>query len=203
MPRTLTVFGMILIAALCLAAGCGKRVQRISPGQATDLSGRWNDTDSGAVSKEIIKDCLAQSWLTEWKLENDNGRPVVIVGNIVNKSHEHINVQTFVKDIQRALINSQKVRFVSSRSERDELREERSDQHEGHTSGETRAGVGRETGANFMMKGSINTILDELEEYKAIYYQVNVELHNLTTNEISWVGQKEIKKIIDRDSTKW
>ncbi len=196
------IFLVCLIILSCIACG-GKRVTRVAADKVTDISGRWNDTDSQQVSGAIVGDCLSQPWLTEWKAAHASKRPVVIVGSIVNKSHEHINVQTFVKDIERALINSQKVRFVSSRDERGELRQERADQHEGYTSEETRAGVGQEVGADFIMKGSINTIVDELGGSKAVWYQANIELHNLTTNEIVWVGQHKIKKVIDKDSVRW
>ncbi|RJO68117.1 MAG: penicillin-binding protein activator LpoB [Myxococcales bacterium] len=201
--RIALAFVLILSAATAWAGCAGPRVERISPDRVTDISGRWNDTDSQQVARAVVGDCLAQPWLDEWKRANPDRRPVVIVGAIINKSHEHINVQTFMKDIERALINSQKVRFVSSREERGELRRERSDQHEGWTAEETRAGVGQEIGANFMMKGSLNTIVDELESSKAVFYQANIELHDLTTNEIVWLGEHKIKKIIDKDSVKW
>ncbi len=188
-----------------MASGCAatREVTRVDPGKTTDLSGRWNDTDSQQVAESIVNDCLASGWLPEWVDAHPGQKPVVIVGSIANKSHEHINVQTFVKDIQSALINSRKVKFVSSRDERGEVRDERRDQHQGYTSEETRAGVGQETGAAFMLKGSLNTIVDELEGKRAIWYQVNMELHDLTTNEISWIGQHKIKKIITKGSSRW
>jgi uncharacterized protein (TIGR02722 family) len=202
--KRLTVV-LIVVGMLVLAAGCasGPRVQRVSSDAVTDISGKWNDTDSRQVAEKIVGDCLGAPWLGEWGSANAGKRPVVIVGTIVNKSHEHINVETFVKDIEGALINSQKVRFVSSRVERDEVREERKDQHEGWTDEKTRAGVGKEVGANFMMKGTLNTIVDEMGSSKAVWYQVNVELHNLTTNEIAYLGQHKIKKVIDKDSVRW
>ena len=195
---------VLCIVLASLAFGCGeKRVTRVSAQSQTDLSGRWNDTDSQQVAKTIVTDCLAQPWLDNWNQANAGQKPVVIVGKIINKSHEHINVATFTEDISRALINAGKVRFVSARSERENVRDERMDQHQGHTAEETRAGVGQEIGANFIMQGTINTIVDEIDNHKAIWYQVNVKLHDVTTNEIVWIGQHKIKKVIAKDSTKW
>jgi len=190
---------LVLALSLSMAIGCksGREVRRVSSDTVVDLSGRWNDTDFQQVAATIIDDCLAQPWLSVWR-EDNTGKPTVIVGRILNKSHEHINVETFVKDIQKALINSQRVKFVSSRGERDELRDERLDQHQGNTSADTQSGVGKEIGAEFMMKGSINSIPDEEGSTRLMWYQVNVELHNITTNEIAWIGQHKIKKIIER-----
>ena len=190
----LVVFALVLLA---LSACGGKKVQRVSASTVTDLSGRWNDTDSQEVSKAVISDCLAQPWLNTWENAHPDKKPVVIVGRIMNKASERIDVETFVKDMQRALINSQKVRFVSSRTEREGVRDERKDQQQGYTSDKTRAQLGEEIGADFIVQGTINTILDEQGGTRAVYYQVNVELHNVTTNEIVWIGQKEIKKIIE------
>lgn len=44
--------------------------------------------------------------------------PTVVIGSVRNKSHEHINVETFIKDMERALINSGKVDFVANAEER-------------------------------------------------------------------------------------
>ena len=200
--RALPVAVMAVLVAV-LAAGCAPKVTRVASNTVTDLSGRWNDTDSQQVATAIVTDCLSQAWLDEWKAGNKNTRPIVIVGTIVNKSQEHINTDTFIKDIERALINSGKVRFVSSSTERDEVRQERWDQNEGHTSEKTRSAVGQETGANFIMKGSINSIVDQYNNEAAVWYQVNVELHNITTNEIAWVGQHKIKKFVERSQVRW
>jgi PBP1b-binding outer membrane lipoprotein LpoB len=87
-------------------AGCGgKSVKRVETEKVIDISGRWNDTDSRLVSEEMIQDALNRPWLQNYR--NLSGKnPVVIVGTVRNRSHEHINVQTFVKDLERALINS-------------------------------------------------------------------------------------------------
>lgn len=184
-----------------LLAGCGHetRVTRVDTGVVTDLSGRWNDTDSRMVAEEMIKTSLGSPWLTSYQ-QAKHRQPVVIVGTIVNRSHEHINVQTFINDLSRELINSGKVKFVSSKGERDEIREERRDQAI-HAREDTQKAPGKETGADYMMKGSISTILDEADGAKAVYYQVDLELVDLESNEKSWIGQRKIKKVVERKRT--
>jgi uncharacterized protein (TIGR02722 family) len=164
-----------------------------------DLSGRWNDTDSRLVSEEMIKDALSQRWLYRWEAENKV--PNVIVGKVTNKSHEHISVETFTKDMERALLNSGSVNFVASSNERSQLRAER-DEQVGNVSEETRSAHGNETGADFMMIGSINTIVDQEGKRSVIYYQVNMELINLETNAKVWIGEKKIKKFVQKSSAK-
>jgi uncharacterized protein (TIGR02722 family) len=162
-----------------------------------DLSGKWNDTDSRFVSEAMIDDCLNRPWLQKYRQRHKENSPVVIVGTVRNMSHEHINVQTFVKDLERALINSGEVEFVSSKVERGEMREERKDQAR-HSSEETAKSEGEEVGADFMLKGTINSILDKVEGKAVMFYQVNLELHNIETHKVVWIGEKKIKKYIKR-----
>lgn len=186
-------------AALVVAlAGCGHetKVTRVESETVTDLSGRWNDTDSRLVAEEMIKTSLSSPWLANYTKDKSR-QPVVIVGTVVNKSHEHIDVQIFVNDLSRELINSGKVRFVAAKGERDEVREERRDMAI-HALEKTQKGPGREIGADYMMKGYISDILDEQDKTRAAYYQVDLELIDLESNEKSWIGQKKIKKVIER-----
>lgn len=120
---------------------------------------------------------------------------MVIVGTIRNRSHEHINVQTFAKDLERALINSGEVEFVASAAEREELRDERLDQAT-QASEDTAKEHGMETGADYMLKGSINTIKDKEGGETVMFYQVNLELIDIQNNKKVWIGEKKIKKYI-------
>ncbi len=186
-----------IIAALVLAAllaACGTSVERVDTGETVDLSGAWNDSDSRLVSEEMIRDALARPWVDEHQRAKKKP-PAVIVGEVRNLSHEHINVRTFVADMERALINSGKVKFVASNEERGEIRNERKDQ-ELHAREDTRKAMGQELGADYMLKGTINTIIDAEGKTQVRYYQVDLTLISLTDNDIVWAGQKKIKKIV-------
>jgi len=56
--------------------------------------------------------------------------------------------------------------------------------------------MGQEHGADFMLKGQINTINDAAGKQEVKYYQVELELINMLTNEEAWIGQKKIKKVV-------
>jgi uncharacterized protein (TIGR02722 family) len=197
----------ILIASLVItvaAAGltaCGQKVTRVESDTVTDLSGNWNDTDSRLVAEEMIQDALSRAWLPRFNREQGKP-PTVIVGEVRNLSHEHINTRTFIADMERALINSGEVEFVASSEERQEIRSERKDQ-DLHASEETRKAMGQETGADFMLKGTINTIVDAVADEQARFYQVDLTLIDLASNRKVWVGQKKIKKTIEKSGLRW
>jgi len=184
-----------LLFALPLLAGCGgKTVTRIEPDTTVDLSGRWNDTDSRLVAEEMIRDCLNQAWLRNHQRDSSKP-PVVIVGAIRNKTMEHIPVETFIKDIERSFINSGEVTVVADAGERIDLRAER-EAMQGNATAETLKKFGREVGADYVMTGSINQILDEEKGEKVSFYQTDLELINVESNVKVWIGQKKIKKYI-------
>lgn len=187
---------LIFIMFTAIVSCAGPKVSRVGTDTVTDLSGRWNDTDSRLVAEEMVKDALSRPWIDNYSRKRGK-QPTVIVGTVLNRSHEHINVQTFTKDLERELTNSGRVQFVAARGEREELREERVDQAQ-HAADETVKGPGKEIGADYMLKGTINTILDEAKGTKVIFYQVDLELIDIEKNIKVWFGQKKIKKVIER-----
>ena len=208
MYKILTVKPIVYSLTICVFLigitvfnGCtAKQVSRVEVDRTIDLSGRWNDTDSRMVAEEMIGDCLNHPWINDHGIRT-GGKPVVIVGGIRNKSMEHIPVATFISDIERAFINTGKVRTVSGSNERGALRGERADQAE-FAALETVKRMGRELGADYMMTGEINTIEDREGGDQVIFYQTDLTLTNIETNEKIWIGQRKIKKFIERNKFK-
>ena len=187
---------MLLVVCLLLVGCASVKVDRMDVGETVDLSGRWNDTDSRLVSEEMISDVLSRPWIDRYRAGQGKD-PVVIVGSMRNRSDEHINTQTFVKDLERALINSGEVEFVAGSGQRGEIREERKDQA-ANASEATAKEEGEETGADFMLQGAINTISDRIEGKEVKFYQVNLELIDIQSNRKAWIGEKKIKKLVKR-----
>ena len=196
------VFSCLLLIGIIVFSGCGPTTQvtRLDSDTTVDLSGRWNDADSRMVAEQIIDDCLNHAWINNHGIDT-GGKPVVIVGAMKNKSNEHIATQTFVNDIESAFINSGKVRTVSGKNDRGEIREERADQS-ANAAIETIKRMGRELGADYMMTGVINTIEDREGGRQIMFYQTDLTLTKIESNEKVWIGQKKIKKFIGRKKFK-
>lgn len=193
-----TLLAITFFSIAFFASGCNSvEVKRIPVDKPIDLSGQWNDTDARMVSQEMISSCLKGKWIERFSAGKGK-KPVVIVGTVLNRSNEHIDPGVFVKSMEENLISSDKVSFVASKEERAEVREEREDQHKGLTEHVTINPKGKETGADFMLKGTIHTITDEINGKSVTYYQVTLDLVDLTNNQIEWIGKTELKKYIRR-----
>jgi uncharacterized protein (TIGR02722 family) len=188
-----------LIAAsmiVLMSVGCSNRkVQRVDPDERIDLSGRWNDTDSKMTANAMIEQILTGPWLTNHLQAKDGEKPVVIVGIIRNKSHEHITPETFCKDLEKSFITSQRVRLVQGGEMREDVRGERADQ-QNFSSEETMKKWGLEVGADYMLQGVLNSTVDEYKKEKVVEYQIDLQLTDMQTNEVVWIGDKKIKKYI-------
>jgi len=192
-PRALAV-----LALLILASGCWtKRVTRIEPSVVTDLSGRWNDTDSRLVANQLVEQTLGAGWAKRYTDTHGGEAPTIVVGTFSNRTLEHIAVGTFVKDIEKALISTGSARVVASGAERGELRGERMDQQQ-NARADTRARQGQEVGARYMLAGDLQAIEDVEGRERVMFYQVDASLIDLETNAKVWVGQHKIKKYVER-----
>ena len=187
--------GTLVVLTIALINGCANRkITRVDPNETIDLSGRWNDSDSRLVSEEMIGDLLTSAWIPRYLKANDK-RPVVVVGLVENKSHEHINSETFIKDVEKAISRDGNSRLVVAGEKRNELRKERAEQQD-YASPETTKKWGKELGADFILQGTINSIVDSYKKQKVVTYQIDLQLTNIETNEVVWMGDKKIKKQI-------
>jgi len=194
-----TLLTLVLLTISC--AGPTRTVSRVQVDKTIDISGRWNDSDSRMTAQAMVKEILSSPWLDNFIQENDR-KPTVIVGKIQNRTSEHLDTGLFIKDIEKALVNSGAVTFVASGTERKEIRSERLDQ-QSHANVETAKELANEQGADFMLQGAIYSVTDSFEGKSVVLYKVNLELINLETNTKVWIGDKQIKKFIQQDKYKW
>jgi len=188
----------MLFALIAVSCRPSLKVSRVQSDTQTNYSGEWNDTDARMVAESMINDVVGKPWLKQFKKSHDKP-PVVIIGSVRNESMEHIDTEVFTKEMERAFVNTGLVTMVASPEERKEVREERVDQQQ-HASYETAKALAQELGADYMMIGNINSIVDEQVSGKrySIFYTVNLELVNVETNQKVWIGNKKIKKDIKR-----
>ncbi|MEX2582543.1 MAG: penicillin-binding protein activator LpoB [Gemmatimonadota bacterium] len=195
--QRVAALGLVLIVVVSAGiGGCARQVTRIAPEQAIDLSGRWNDVDSRMVADAIIEQSFASTWVTDHMRGRGGETPSVIVGTIRNRSMEHIPVNTFVRDLERAYVNSGIVRLVSSGAEREEIRDERLDQQQ-HAAEASRGRLGMEQAASYILQGEIQSIEDREGRRRVVFYQVDLSLVDLESNSRVWVGQHKIKKYVE------
>ena len=192
----MTILAGVVVLLATLSACTTGSVQRIQSDRPIDLSGRWNDTDSRAVADAMIDQILDGRWLNGYR-RGSRDNPSIVVGMILNRTHEHIATNTFITDIERALIDSGEVRVLQGGDFRDQLRLEREDQ-QSVASPATAARMGQEIGADYILQGTITSIVDSSGWQDLIFYQVDLELTSVETAEKVWIGSHQIRKLVSR-----
>ncbi len=200
--NTLKTVPLALLLLLTLVVtGCGgTNVMRVDASEEHAISDRWNSKDSQLVADEMITDMLSFPWLKRFNRAHPGERAVIMIGRVKNKSHEHIPVDMCINDIKKAVIRSDLADFVVSGSERQDLRNEKSDQ-DLHAAQAVEAG--QEQASTFMLSGSINSIADKSGRKSVTSYQVDLKLINVKTNREVWVGQKKIQKVSEKSMLNW
>jgi len=194
MKKIGVVIGVVLLLASSCASTSG--VKRVDASTQTDLSGFWNDTDVRIVCESLINDCLNSPRVDQAIKAMGGKTPTVLVGTFRNESSEHIDTSIITSTMETTIFNSGKMDFVAGGSTRNQLRAERQDQQANASEGSA-AGLANETGANFMLFGSIKTIIEKAGNQTVRTYFVSAEMTNVETNTRMWMGQNnEIKKIV-------
>ena len=191
---------MIIVLAIfgLLFASCSSKpkVNRVDATTRTDLSGYWNDTDVRIVCEALIKDCLNSPRVAQAIAAKGRTLPVVLVGSFRNESSEHIDTAIISSTMEATIFNSGKLNFVSGGDTRLELRAERQDQ-QSNASESTAAALANETGADYLMTGSVRAIVDKAANETVRTYFVFAEMTDIETNMRMWMGQNNaIKKVI-------
>lgn len=183
---------VLMVASALVMTGCASKpnISRVAVDKEIALSDRWNDKDSQLVAEEMINDMLSFPWARDFEMSN-NRRPAIIIQRISNKSHEHIAVDTFVNDVKRSIIRSGRANFVAGGEERQRIRDERQDQELNSRDAKQQA---NEKASDFALSGSINSIVDQYEDERVTFYQVDMKLVDMESNIEVWNGQKKIKK---------
>jgi len=193
MKKILGIVGAVVV--LFTSCSSGPQVQRVDAGTQIDLSGYWNDIDVRIVCQSLIDDCL-KSPRVDQAIKAKRKTPMVIVGRFKNDSSEHIDTTIISTIMEQTIFNSGRLDFVAGGSTRDELRAERQDQ-QSNASEATTARLANETGADFMLTGSVKAIVDKAGNQTVRTYFVTAEMSNIETNARMWIGQNsEIKKVI-------
>lgn len=205
MNKSKSILSISAITAALIFSSCAStpHVERVSQDTVTDLSGYWNDSDVRIAADEIIQGCLTSPAINAYPAKHNGKLPVVIVGTYSNRSDEHIDTQILTKKLETALVNSGKVEFVASAEEREEIRAERNDQ-QSNSSEETAKLLANETGADYMLKGSVKTIVDTNGKQSTRTYYITTELINIESNKKIWMNDNSsIKKIIRNPSARF
>lgn len=187
----------IILLAVFSFTGCGgMKVKYGDPGAVETVTPDYGSTDLQTIAYHMIESLLIHPVL--------EGRPVIYVSRIRNKTSEHIDTEAITDKIKTALIKSGKVRFTAISEVNEEMIDMLRYQSEsGMVDPATRSDIGRQIGADLLLYGDIISIVKKTGRKQDIYYKINLELADLETGLIEWSEEEEIRKQAKRPMIGW
>jgi len=187
-----------ILLAVCLAAfvfaGCRATTREISPDNKIHYDATYDFTDKKAIVSELVG-----SLVDKPPLCCRDGRPVIVIYGVANRTSEHIDTSGITDDIRQRILASGKARFVN-KTRREAIAEELSYQYGGNVSAETRILRARQIGAEYMLTGTLRSIRKKqpkqvrLKRKTLQYYSMTLELTDLETALVEWTDSVEIAR---------
>lgn len=190
---------MVVVAgAALLLTSCGPKAyvkgQYDDPQRENLMNDQWSETDMQVSVKTMVS-----SLVSHQSIANANKMPIVMVTNLQNKTSEHIDTQSIMDMVRVELTNSGRVAFVDKEA-REDISKEYDYQGSGMVSDETKKSKGGQIGADFIINGRLDSIVQEVGKEKTVYYKLTLNLTNLKTGIIAWTNHKEIRKAYKKKS---
>lgn len=190
-----------LAATVALAASisaCGPKAfvkgEYEDPNKQNLMNDSWSETDMQVTVKNMV-----DSLVTHRSIADAQKMPILMVTNLQNKTSEHIDTQNIMDMVRVELTNSGKVTFVDKEARQD-ISNEYDYQNSGMVSDTTKKGAGGQVGADFILNGRLDSIVQEVGKDKTVYYKLTLNMTNLKTGLTTWTNQKQIRKAFKKKS---
>jgi len=186
------ICSMVLSTGILALTGCSAFRQSVGdqdPTGASTLTARFDQRDLIEMANQLKDDILNHPFPREGE------NPIIAPLGIQNNTRTHLDVDALEKTLVTELLNTGKMRFVNT-NRRDDLMREQGFQLANATE-ETRARIGRQLGAAYMLTGSITEIAQasgrqvRASKQQDIYYQLTVEVTDLETGLIVLRKQRD------------
>ncbi len=152
------------------------------------MNDSWSETDMQKAVADLVGNLVQHPTISVAKRP-----PVVMVTQLQNKTSEHIDTQSIMDMVRVELMNGGKVAFIDKEA-RGDISEEYNYQNSGMVAEETKKGPGGQTGADFIINGRLDSIVQEVGKDKTVYYKLVLNMTNLKTGVIAWSNHKQIRK---------
>ncbi len=151
----------------------------------------------------IVVTRMVESMLNR-DLRTDRGeRPMIVLGNIFNKTPYNVRTELLGNKIQVEMLRSGTVRFSAATSEHRKggqsgsaYRQLMYQTESGHVDPATIARAGRIIGADYVLYGFVENIETRGRGATQAYFSFIMMMHTVETGEIIWAEEAEISKVL-------
>ncbi|ELF5324976.1 penicillin-binding protein activator LpoB [Vibrio cholerae] len=180
-----------LLGLAVILGGCSNKVSYGDAQAVETVNVDFGSTDLQKIAAEMVDSMMMSGSVSAITRE---GRPIVFVERIKNKTSEHIDTESITDTISTKMLNSGKFRFVDMdrvEAVRDQLNFQNNDELVNQS---TAIQFGKMVGAQYMLYGNLSSIVKNAGSDKDVYYKMTMRLMDLQTGLIEWADETEIRK---------
>lgn len=189
--------GIAVLASACSGPRAYTRGEYADPNTIELLSDKFNENDLQLIANRMVESMEGSA-----AFERIEGQPLIIVGEMRNRTSEHIDMASLADKTRVSLMQTGKFSFLD-RDARREIAEEYEYQSSGYVRPDQAAGPGEQHGAEYILTGTISSIVQEVGRDKMIYYKMTMQLTNIRTGVIEWADEKELRKKFRKRAVGW
>lgn len=156
--------------------------------QTNLLNDQWSESDMQNAVRDLVSSATGH-----YSISSAKRPPIVMVTKLQNKTSEHIDTQNIMDMVRVELSRGGRVAFVD-KAAREDIKDEYEYQNSGMVGRETKKGPGGQIGADFIINGRLDSIVQQAGKDKTVYYKITLNMTNLKTGIIVWSDYKQIRK---------
>jgi len=193
MLRLLCLVCVVMVTISC--ASSGTRVNYGDPGAIERVNTGFGSTDLHMITEKMVSSLVMSSVL--------DGRPVLLVDDVRNKTHEHIDTKAVTDKIRTVLLKHGKAKITARSDIAESILNEQEFQNSNLADPKTIVRMGKMAGAKYILFGEITSIVKQAGRTKDVWYKITLNLTNVQDGLIEWADDKEIRKVAKRKSIGW
>jgi len=144
----------------------------------------WTESDYQLASDSLANFVLNSNLISRFKPDR---KPIIIVGNFIDNSYEKLKIELVIKNFERNLMNSGLITFISSKSKREEIRNDRKNRNNFTDQIEFKKYLSK-IKADFFIDGQIDLKIDSVKNYSLKNYDVTLNV----------VDVKNVKSVLSK-----
>ncbi|MBP5285957.1 MAG: penicillin-binding protein activator LpoB [Kiritimatiellae bacterium] len=184
-----TIIGCAVLSAF--VCGCvGPKAREVQLDQRA-MSAAIEPQDVRRTVEKMVDSMLADR---EFIAEYVDGKPVLDVGPMQNRSTMHLDMTSITDSIRTKLVRSRKFRFMDRETAATDLEFMNDQALNGKTDPTKAIAAGQQSAAQLYLYGALTEMRQQVDGVTDRYYKFTLNMKDIASGEIAWTDEQEIRK---------
>ncbi|MCL1921069.1 MAG: penicillin-binding protein activator LpoB [Kiritimatiellaeota bacterium] len=184
--------------ALTLITGCATTpvTREVTLDRQPRTASKLEAQDTRRAVEKMVEAMLQDIDIDELREDHPHlpARPVVDFFAVKNATSGHVDTKSFTDSLRVALLKSRKFRFVDRTRDTETIDEMRRQARGGLVDPDKAIAAGQQIAAQMQLMGRVMDDKTKVGRTTDVYYKFTLELLDMTSGEIVWADEHELRK---------